>query len=90
MSYKQRERKRKKTAAMKVSQLEARRAGKSSEWWLTPVRTTTCCARCSGILRAGREMVYRAEPREARCLACAEGLHYRPSVKWEQTRRRAA
>jgi hypothetical protein len=38
------------------------------------------------MLRAGGEMVYRAEPREARCVLWAEGLSYRPSVRWEHNR----
>jgi hypothetical protein len=36
------------------------------------------------VRRTGREMVYRHTPREARCLPCADGLSYRPSVKWQK------
>ena len=86
MGFKQRERKRKKKTAMGSAQRQARKSGRSDQWRLTEARHTTCCAKCARILRDGHEMVYRAEPREARCLLCAEGLSYRPSVRWEQKR----
>jgi len=90
MGFKQRESKRKKRAAVAASQRTARESGSSArKWWLTLVTKDTCCARCAGVLRAGREMVYRHAPREALCLPCAEadGLCYRPSVRWERARR---
>jgi hypothetical protein len=86
MGYKQRERKRRKKAAMASAQRQARKNGRSDRWWLTLVKEPTCCARCARVLRDGAEMVYRAVPREARCLLCAEGLSYRPSVRWESKR----
>jgi RNase P subunit RPR2 len=86
MGFKQRERKRRKKTAIASAQRQARSAGKSNRWWLTRVARDTCCARCGTILRVGREMVYRAEPREARCVPCGEGVSYRPSVRWEQKR----
>ncbi len=90
MGFKQRERRRKKKTAMGAAQRAARRNGKSPDWWLTVTTRDTCCARCGKVLRSGGEMVYRAEPLEARCLLCADGLPYRPSVRWEQQRKRAA
>jgi hypothetical protein len=92
MGFKQRERKRKKKAAIASAQRRARAAGKSNRWWLTRVARDTCCARCAAILRVRREMVYRTEPREARCVACADRdplVSYRP-MRWEQWRRRVA
>jgi hypothetical protein len=92
MGFKQRERKRKQKAAIRSSMkvdVEARKA-RSGRWWLTVVKTDTCCARCAGILRTSREMVYRAQPREALCVACAEAdpeVTYRPSLAWEERRR---
>jgi hypothetical protein len=84
MGYKQRERKRKKKTAMGAAQRLAKKAGKSDRWWLTTVKQTTRCARCARVLPDGDDLVYRAEPREARCLLCALG--YRPSVRWESKR----
>jgi len=53
---------------MAAAQLAGRASGSSSSaWWLTLVVRDTCCARCGGVLRVGREMVYRHTPREARC-----------------------
>ena len=99
MSFKARERKRKQRAAQQKAQHKVRtqdekkvgRAApisrrKSPAWWLTITATDTCCAECGGVLRQGRQMVYRATPREARCVPCAEAdpaIRYRPSVRWE-------
>lgn len=96
MGFKQRERKRKKKAASSKAQSESRESGSSAaKWWLTVVSTDTCCARCAGMLRVDREMVYRHAPREALCVRCAdrEKVYYRPSLRWEQqarARRKAA
>lgn len=90
MGYRQRERKRKQKTAQQRDQRTSRRSGSSgAKWWLTIVGTTTCCARCGAVLRAGREMVYRHRPREALCVACAERdaqvrRAYRPSLRWER------
>lgn len=87
MGFRQREKKRKKKAAVALAQAESRRSGSSSgKFWLTLVTQKTCCAKCGGILVVGREMVYRAQPREALCVACADGrgVFYRPSVRWEK------
>jgi hypothetical protein len=90
MGYRQRERKRRRRVATYAAQQEARKSGSSArKWWLTIVVRTTCCARCAGILREGREMIYRATPREALCLACAQSgdVKWRPSAAWERRRR---
>ena len=96
MSYKSREAKRRKRAALNTAQQgqardrKARRpASTPGKWWLTITSRVTCCARCAGILREGREMVFRKVPQEALCVACADraGIHYRPSARWEQSRR---
>jgi hypothetical protein len=89
MSFKQRERKRKRRAAVPAAQKEARRSGSASpHWWLTIVIRNASCNRCGGALRMGRPMVYRAVPREVICIDCAErdGVSSRPSVQWEQAR----
>lgn len=91
MGFKQREKKRTKKAAIAAAQLRARSSGSSaSKWWLTLVTRDTCCARCAGILRSGREMVYRRSPREALCVSCAgddPSIRFRPSAAWEERRR---
>ena len=96
MGFKQRERKRKRKAAMNTAQAKARASGSSSgRWWLTLATKTTCCANpdCALILREGRELVYRATPRTALCLPCADRSHtkYRCSTRWqaEHDRKRA-
>lgn len=92
MGFKQRERTRRKKATMASAQSRARSAGASSRWWLTIVTSATCCARCATILREGSAMVYRAQPREGRCVACADSdpvVRYRPSGRSEEHRQRA-
>lgn len=92
MGYQQRERKRKKKVAIARAQRESRRTGSSArKWWLTVVSKHTCCARCGGVLREGRQMVYRHTPGESLCLACAEddpAVKWRPAARWERSRRR--
>ena len=94
MAFKQREKRRRirmAQAAQGRAQRAQRQEGKSSAWWLTIVSGDICCAACSGVLRVGRPMVYRASPREALCVPCADGkaLSYRPSTRWAQQRRGA-
>jgi hypothetical protein len=81
MSYRQRERKRRKKAA-------AGAAGDVGEWWLILARKDCACARCGGWFRAGREMVFRHNPRELRCVMCVESGTYRPSARWGEARLR--
>lgn len=93
MGYKQRERKRKKKAASKMAQARSRESGSStSRHSLTPVTQKAACNECGGILCPGRQCVYRHTPREILCVPCAEQQHlsYRPSLRWEQQRKRAA
>jgi hypothetical protein len=101
VSFKQREARRKKRAALARDRVES--PGKArhlhtvpgkptaaERWWLTLVTKKTCCANpaCRGILREGREMAFRKVPQEALCVACADraGISYRPSARWEQSR----
>lgn len=93
MGFKQREKKRRRKAAAEAARARLRASSSrssSSRWWLTLVSADCCCARCAGMLRVGREMVYRATPREALCVTCADrdpAVSYRPSVSWERARR---
>ena len=93
MGYKQRERKRRmKRAAATGAQRRSRdTASAAAKHWLTLVREDCCCNECAGILRVGRECVYRHTPREILCVRCAEArhLHYRPSLAWEKSARTA-
>ena len=87
----ERQRRRRKRIASSAAQIQARKTGSSKGgWWLTPVQSTTCCAKCATILRVGADMVYRHVPREARCMRCAErnpeSKGYRTSLRWERTR----
>lgn len=94
MAYKQREKKRKARmaeASRKRDRLAQRQGKKKSKaWWLTIVSRDTCCARCSGMLRIDRPMVFCASPQESLCQACAEsaGIYARPSLRWVQSRRK--
>jgi hypothetical protein len=91
MGFRMRERRRRKKLAQQAAHSASRHPGSSAgKGWLTSVRKKTCCARHGGVLSPGRDMVYRHEPREALCQACAnrEGIHYRPSLRWERERKR--
>ena len=81
MSFKSREKKRRR----KIAMLNAR--GKADRHYLTPVSRHCCCNRCGASLRAGcDDCVYRNTPREILCLGCAttEKIPYRLSRKWEK------
>ena len=80
-SHRARERK----AAIKRTKREYR-ATIASRHFLTFAKRKCSCARCGGVQGTGREVVYRHEPREVICLACAEssGVKWRPSLKWER------
>jgi hypothetical protein len=84
MSFKSRQRKRA-IAASKRDHKEAI----AGRWYLTIVGRACACARCGGVLRPGKEMIYRHTPRETRCRLCAEdaGVKPRPSIKWSAARR---
>jgi hypothetical protein len=81
-----------------AGQMTARRKSRftsssASKWWLTLVKRDTCCARCGHVLRQDRQMVYRHEPVEAICIACADedtAVKYAASVQWERARRKKA
>lgn len=92
MSYKSREKKR----SMRGEQREAEAARRNrntetaQRWFLTLVSKPCSCNMCGGALRKGREMFYRHTPRSVVCTTCGEsaGIRWRPSIKWEQARRR--
>ncbi len=92
MGFKQRERVRKRRAASDAAQVEARASGSAAgRWWLTVAVRDGCCARCAGVIRAGRECVYRHRPGELLCVSCAQNdpnVRWRPSLRWERERGR--
>jgi hypothetical protein len=84
MSYKSRQKKRAIRAAK-----EKHRAAISERHYLTLVKRKCVCNACGGLLRAGKEMVYRHTPREILCTICAEhrglaGSKLRVSARWEK------
>ena len=86
MSYRSRQKKRAIAAAKRDNHEKI-----ATRWYLTIVKRKTCCAKCGGILKVGADMVYRRTPRESRCRLCAESdpsLSFRPSERWEKSRRR--
>ncbi len=86
MGYKSRQKKR----AVAVSR-SVHRETMNTRWYLTLVTRTCACARCGGVLREKREMVYRHTPRETLCPMCAEAdpaIQARPSYAWEKARKR--
>lgn len=89
MSFRSRQKKRKAKAAIAKNK-RAYADVIRGRWYLTVAKRTTCCARCGGVLREGRELVYRAEPREALCKLCAEShpeaKSARPSCRWIQSK----
>ena len=92
MSWKTRENRRR--TRMKDGAVAKSRRKHSKEtaarWFLTVAREKTACATCGRLIPVSGEMVYRHEPREWRCLRCAnrrpDSKGYRVSVRWERAR----
>ena len=89
MSFQSRQKKRKYKAA--VARSKRRSPETARRWFLTIARKPGVCASCGDRLVGGAEVVYRHEPRETRCLRCAERLEdsrgFRPSLRWERAKR---
>jgi len=95
VSYQSRDKKRRYKAATKKAKKKAFRSSDTAKrWFLTIARKDCCCACCSVVLRRGRDIVYRHEPKEIRCLRCAErnadSKGYRTSLRWVQQNKRKA
>lgn len=84
MSYKTREKNRRRNIAV------ANARPKADRHYLTIVSRAGCCNDCGGSLRPGGECIYRFEPREILCKECADGrkIPYRPSRRWEKHNRK--
>jgi hypothetical protein len=86
MSFKSREKKRRRKLAMANARAKHGET-MASRHYLTVVSRDCCCNRCGASLRAGRDdCVYRHTPREILCLGCAttQKIRYRLSRRWEQ------
>ena len=89
MSFQSRQKKRRyKRIEAKARQ---RRSPESARrWFLTVAKKPGRHSCCGTGFERGAEIVYRHEPREIRCLSCADRdpeCSYRPSIRWERKRR---
>ena len=91
MSFKSREKKRRRKLAIANSRREHGETMKARHY-LTIVSRSACCNDCGGTLRTGGECVFRFEPKEILCIVCADlrNLKYRPSLRWEKAARERA
>ena len=88
MSFKSREKKRARRAAIHTTkQRDSEKI--AGRHYQTIVSHPACCNECGGSLRPGAECVYRNRPMEILCVPCADRreLKYRPSLRWEKTKR---
>ena len=90
MSYESRKKKRKYKRAQAKSRRN-RTAETAGRWFLHLAKKPGRFECCGGQFERGGEIVFRYEPREIRCVRCAERLEdskgYRPSLRWEAMRR---
>lgn len=89
MSYRSREAKRRKKAAIHAAKKEQRnvRSNPSPRYYLTKVRYDCRCSSCGTKLRKRADMVYRHLGPVTLCLCCADRdplVAYRLSVRWER------
>jgi hypothetical protein len=86
MSYESRVKKRR----HKRVEGQRRRAPETAgRWFLTLAKKPGRFGCCGDRFERGAEIVYRHEPREVRCMRCADrgGVKYRPSLRWERKQR---
>jgi hypothetical protein len=90
MSYQSRVKKRR-YKRVEANAKRKRTLESASRWFLTLAKKPGRYSCCGRRFERGGELVYRHEPREVRCVGCAERLEdskgYRPSVRWERARR---
>jgi hypothetical protein len=90
VSYQSREKKRRHKRV--EARARQRRSPESARrWFLTLAKKPGKFGCCGQGFERGGEIVYRHEPREVRCLRCAESdpesKGYRPSIRWERKQR---
>jgi hypothetical protein len=93
MSYESRQKKRR-HKRVEAKAMQRRSPESARRWFLTLAKKSGRFACCGRRFERGGEIVYRHEPREVRCVRCADRLEdsrgYRPSIRWERARRAAA
>lgn len=89
MSYKSREKRRRRKIAQERSQ-KLQRGKYANRWYLTIVKRKASCNQCGGPLRIGDECVFRKTPGEILCVRCADrrGIKYFPSLTWDRRYRK--
>lgn len=87
MSFKSREKKRRKKAAIGNARTKHGETMKARHY-LTIVQRDCCCNDCGKRLPRGGEMIFRFEPKEVICKVCAERreVKYRISRSWDRQR----
>jgi hypothetical protein len=89
MSYESRKKKRQ-YKRIEVSAKRRRTPESARRWLLTLAKSPGKFECCGNQFERGGEIVYRHEPREVRCVRCADvdpNCRYRPSIRWERTMR---
>lgn len=79
---------RKKKRAYKRAEARSRRSPETARrWFLTVAKKPGRFACCGRRFDRGAEVVYRHEPREVRCMRCADrdpDVRYQASMRWER------
>ena len=87
MSYESRVKKRR---HKRVERKRRRTPASAGRWFLTLAKKPGRFDCCGDRFERGAEIVYRHEPREVRCVRCADRdpeCRYRPSIRWERAKR---
>jgi len=83
VSYQSRAKKRRYKAATKKAKKKAFRSSDTAKrWFLTIAKKDCCCDSCAVLLRRGRDIVYRHEPKEIRWW---DSGHYLPAPAIDDT-----
>jgi hypothetical protein len=90
MSYQAREKKRR-HKRIEAKARHRRSPESAKRWFLTLAKKPGKFSCCGAGFQRGAEIVYQHEPREVRCVRCADrrddSKGYRPSLRWERARR---
>jgi hypothetical protein len=88
VSYESRQKKRR---YKRIERQQRRTAETAKRWFLTIAKKPGVYSCCGQRFDRGAEFVYRHQPREVRCLRCAErdpeSRGFRASLRWEKARR---
>jgi hypothetical protein len=87
MSYESRQ----KRGHKRIEARQRRSPESAKRWFLMLAKKPGKFSCCGDPFERGAEIVYRHEPREVRCVSCAErdpeSRGYRPSIRWERKQR---